>query len=294
MQTRALPSAFFFALGALAVAASTSIVGVGHAEWRLFGADDGAETSSDRVSLGGYDENRVIDTVRRSEPAVASVIVTEDIPKMEIVRDERFLFPRVRQNGTQRAEVGGGTAFFVSSDGLLMTNRHVVADESADYSVLLNDGRTLEARVVARDPENDVALLRVDGSDFPFLTIAEADDLRLGQTAIAIGNSLGEFRNTVSVGVVSGLQRSITAGNRFVGTERLDEIIQTDAAINEGNSGGPLLDSRGNVIGMNTAMANNGQNIGFALAARDLRYALDSYREHGDIVRADAVTSRTP
>jgi S1-C subfamily serine protease len=300
--------ALFFGLGIVTFAASALVVGVGHAEWSIFGLGGGNASSAAPaaqtapVSTGGYDEDRIVDTVQRVEPAVASVIITKDLPKMEIVngddatggafpddplfRNFRIVVPQVRQNGTEKREVGGGTAFFVGDDGLLMTNRHVVADEKAEYSVLLNDGRTLPATVVGRDATNDVALLKVEGSGFPTLSIAEDDDVKLGQTAIAIGNSLGEFRNTVSVGVVSGLQRSITAGNRASGTERLDRIIQTDAAINEGNSGGPLLDSRGNVIGMNTAVANGGQNIGFALSAKDLRRTLENYRKNGKLVRA--------
>ena len=295
------PSTVSAALGGLFFLASLFVVGVGHAEWSIFGLGGEASSRASQpeapVSQGGYDEDRIVATVKRVEPAVASVIITKDVPKMEVVhgsdalpddplfRRFRVTIPQVRQNGTEKREVGGGTAFFVSSDGLLMTNKHVVADESAQYSVLLNDGRTLDAAVVGRDPANDIALLKVDGSGFPILSIADTDDVMLGQTAIAIGNSLGEFRNTVSVGVVSGLQRSITAGSRVLGTERLDQIIQTDAAINEGNSGGPLLDSRGSVIGMNTAVAGNGQNIGFALAAKDLRRALESYRTNGKIVR---------
>jgi S1-C subfamily serine protease len=108
----------------------------------------------------------------------------------------------------------------------------------------------------------------------------------LGQQVIAIGNSLGEFKNTVSVGVISGLSRTITAGDQFGGgTEELRSIIQTDAAINQGNSGGPLLDANGNVIGMNTAIAQGAQNIGFAIPAQELKRALASYQKNGRIVR---------
>ncbi len=163
----------------------------------------------------------------------------------------------------------------------------MVQDADADYTVLLNDGRTLPATVVGRDPVNDIALLKVQGSGFTPLTIAPDDDLHLGQTAIAIGNALGEFRNTVSVGVVSGLQRSIMAGGLVSGGfEQLDQIIQTDAAINTGNSGGPLLNSRGQVIGMNTAVASGGNSIGFALPAKELRRVYESYRRNGRIVTA--------
>ncbi|MDD5040918.1 MAG: trypsin-like peptidase domain-containing protein [Candidatus Peribacteraceae bacterium] len=238
----------------------------------------------------------VIETVKRAEPAVVSVIITKDLPKLTQVyenvvpedpffRGFSFQIPRMQQQGTEKREVGGGTAFFVSSDGLLMTNKHVADDEKAEYTILLNDGKKIPAKVVARDPVNDIALLKVEGSDFTALPITATDDASLGQTVIAIGNALGEFRNTVSVGVISGLQRSITAGNPGGDSERLDQIIQTDAAINSGNSGGPLLSAKGEVIGMNTAVSSVGQNIGFALPARELRRVLSSYQKNGRIVR---------
>lgn len=237
-------------------------------------------------------EQLITETVKRAEPAVVSVIITKDLPKLtyrDVVPDNPFfrgfVFQVPQQNGTEKREVGGGTAFFVTADGLLMTNRHVVSDDKAEYTILLNDGKKLPAQVVALDSVNDIALLKVEGTDFTALPIAAGDQVELGQTAIAIGNALGEFRNTVSVGAISGLQRSITAGDRGGSSERLDQILQTDAAINSGNSGGPLLASNGEVIGMNTAVSSVGQNISFALPARELRRVLTSYRKFGRIVR---------
>lgn len=238
-------------------------------------------------------------TVAKTEPAVVSVVITKDVPVVERYYEQRggggdpfndpffspfdMMVPRERKLGTQQREVGGGTAFFVSSDGLLMTNKHVVDDPEATYTVFLNDGRKLQAKVVTRDPTNDVALLKVEGKDFPFLNIADREPV-LGETVIAIGNALAEFRNTVSVGVVSGLSRSITAGGN--GTqEQLSRIIQTDAAINQGNSGGPLLSADGQVLGMNTAVAGGAQNIAFAIPSADLQRALQSYKQYGKIVR---------
>lgn len=308
-------SKLFFSIGLLSLAASFLIVGVGHAEFRLFNLFGGSTSSNSSASGGASapvvnervirQEDEIVATVRRVEPAVVSVIITKDLPKLEITNQDvpfendfpgfpndpffqqfRIQIPQYRQNGTEKKEVGGGTAFFVSADGLLMTNKHVVDDEKAEYTVLLNDGKKVPAKVVGRDPVNDIALLKIDGSNYPFLQLSSTDDLNLGQTAIAIGNSLGEFRNTVSVGVISGLRRSITAGRMLGGNpEHLDQIIQTDAAINEGNSGGPLLDSQGEVVGMNTAIASGGQNIGFALPAKELRRVLQSYQKNGRIVR---------
>jgi len=235
----------------------------------------------------------VPETVQRTEPAVVSVLITKDVPIMEQYFEGQddffspfgFQFPRYRQNGTEQREVGGGSAFFVSADGLLMTNKHVVDDEEASYTVFLNDGKKLSAKVVATDPTNDIALLQVEGRNYPYLEISDEDPI-LGQTVIAIGNALGEFRNTVSVGVVSGLSRSIVAGGARGGvSEQLSRIIQTDAAVNQGNSGGPLLDLTGRVIGMNTAVASSAQNIAFALPSGDLTRVLQSYTQYGRIVR---------
>ncbi|MFA6523657.1 MAG: trypsin-like peptidase domain-containing protein [Candidatus Peribacteraceae bacterium] len=293
---------------------SVFVVTVGHAEWRFWPWGGSASSSGGTASsmpalplpssgVFSTQEQQIIDAVKRAQPSVVSVIITEELPILEqdgyqyqspfgdmfsdpLFREFQFQVPKYKQNGTQEKEVGGGTAFFVTSDGLLLTNKHVVSDAKGQYTVLLNDGRKLDAEVAATDPSNDIALLRVKGSGFTPLTIAAGDDLQLGQTAIAIGNSLGEFRNTVSVGVVSGLQRSITAGGMEDGSaERLDQIIQTDAAINPGNSGGPLLNSRGEVIGMNTAIAQSAQSISFALPAAELRNVLASFQKNGRIVR---------
>ncbi len=261
-----------------------------------------AQTPSSPVSVLDRDE-LVTKTVEAANPAVASVIVSKNLPVIEryytnpLRGDDPFAdffggtpffnmqLPQYRQNGTQKQEVGGGTAFFVSKDGLLMTNKHVVDDPQAEYTVLLNDGKKIPAKVVAQDPGNDIALLKVDGSSYSPLSFAQTD-AKLGQTVIAIGNALGEFRNTVSLGVVSGLSRSITAGNMMdAQTERIEQIIQTDAAINHGNSGGPLLNLQGEVIGMNTAIAESAQNIGFALPAKALQRALQTYQKNGKITQ---------
>ena len=253
------------------------------------------------------EESAIIEAVDEADAAVVSVIITKDLPVLEryYERDAspfddfglffdgefgspfEFRVPRERQIGTEKREVGGGTAFFISEDGLLLTNRHVVLDEEAEYTVLLNDGTKLPVAVVARDPANDIAILKAqkDDGEFPSLRLSRAS-LRLGQTVIAIGNSLGEFRNTVSVGVVSGLKRQLTARSGAGELEHLESIIQTDAAINQGNSGGPLLNTNGEVIGMNTAVAQGAQNIGFAIPSTDLSMALESYLEHGKILRA--------
>ncbi len=230
-------------------------------------------------------EDQLVSAVEQAQPAVASVIITSQVPQID-QRMQRIPFgdgyievPQDVQSGTQDQVVGAGSAFFVRSDGLLMTNNHVVQDPNASYTVLTNDGRKLDATVVYQDAKNDVALLKVGGQNFPTLTFSPSDQVHLAQTAIAIGNALGEYDDTVSVGVISGLRRTVTAGGlEGGGTETLTALIQTDAAINEGNSGGPLLNSHGQVIGMNTAMASSAQNIGFAIPVSTLRQALDRYQ----------------
>ncbi|MFA5954120.1 MAG: trypsin-like peptidase domain-containing protein [Patescibacteria group bacterium] len=263
--------------------------------------------NKDTGTVADSAENRqggVVEAVRKLKPAVVSIVIMKDVPQVPSNAAPFGFFngpffgnffgqvPTPSQppssdssGGTQKQEVGGGTGFFVTSDGLIVTNKHVVADESAEYTVLLNDGRKLSAKVLARDPANDLAVVKVEGSNFPTVTFGDSDKLELGQTAIAIGNALGEFRNTVSVGVISGLARSITASGSAFGTEQLSGVVQTDAAINAGNSGGPLANLNGEVVGINTAMASNGQNIGFAIPANEVKQVVDSVKKNGRIIR---------
>lgn len=232
-------------------------------------------------------------------PAVVSISASADIPVIEQYYEDfwspfgdffgngfGFQVPRQRQIGIERQEIGGGTGFFVSADGYLVTNKHVVDQEGVDYSVVTNDGETYDVKVVAKDPSLDVAVLKIDADvNFSFLTFADIEDLRLGESVIAIGNALAEFPNSVSVGVISGLSRDIVASDGFRFRESLEGVIQTDAAINRGNSGGPLINAEGKVVGMNVAMSGTGENIGFALPATVVRSVYENVAEHGEIVR---------
>ncbi len=258
-------------------------------------------TSSNVVYLPAVDyEEKIIQAVEKSEPAVVSIVISKDVPLIENCPTDPFgnLPPEFRQffgdngdsiqpckqsGGTTKQEVGGGSGFILSSDGLIVTNRHVVVDESASYTVFTNDGKKYTATVVARDPALDFAVLRINATNLPTVTIGNSEELRLGQTVIAIGNALGEFRNTVSVGVVSGLQRNVTAGGGGQ-TETIENVIQTDAAINPGNSGGPLLNLKGEVIGINTAVASGAQNIGFAIPINQANRAIQSIKQSGRII----------
>lgn len=240
----------------------------------------------------------VPDMVERVNPAVVSVVITKDVPVYERYYEEwnpfgfwgnGFSVPRVRENGTEEKEVGGGSGFIVTKDGFVVTNRHVVEDGDAKYSIILNDGKSYSAEVLARDPMLDIAVLKIvvegERSEFEYLEFGDSKSLRLGETVVAIGNALAEFRNSVSVGVVSGLSRSIVASDGRGRSEALRDVIQTDAAINPGNSGGPLLNLRGEVVGVNVATSQGADNIGFALPAHVVRGVVESVEANGKIVR---------
>lgn len=229
-------------------------------------------------------ETAVIEAVQRSEPSVVSVIATRNLPQIEqCLRDPfGFLLGPCIPGEDISVDVGSGSGFIVSEDGFIVTNKHVVNDDNAEYSILMNDGVSFSAEVLARDPFQDIAIMKIDASNLTPVVLGDSDELKMGQTAIAIGNALGEFQNTVSVGVVSGLNRStIASGGGIV--ERLEGVIQTDAGINRGNSGGPLLNLRGEVIGVNTAVVSGAQNIGFAIPINMVKRAIDSVKETGTI-----------
>jgi len=244
-------------------------------------------------------EQAVVAAVEKAAPAIVSIIISKDLPVIEQCPynpfsdlppefqqffGEQFQFYQPCQKVTQRQEIGGGSGFMISQEGLIATNKHVVYDTSASYTVLTNDGKKYEAKILARHPVLDLAVLKVEppAGGFTAVTLGDSDSVKLGQTAIAIGNALGEFRNTVSVGVVSGLARTITAqGGGLI--ETIEGVIQTDAAINQGNSGGPLLNLKGEVIGINTAMVSGAQNIGFAIPINQVKKAIESVKVSGKI-----------
>jgi S1-C subfamily serine protease len=255
--------------------------------------DNISTSQSDKVVKTGSaaEESQVIDTVAKANPAVVSIIISKDVPIVEQYSPFDYLFGvpdnmQQNQNGTtEKQEIGGGSGFFVSADGYIVTNNHVISDSTAEYTVMTNNMKKYTAKILASDSSLDVAILKVDGKDFPFLSFADSDTIKLGQTAIAIGNVLAEYQNSISMGIVSGLSRSITAGDGGGSSEQLDGVIQTDAAINPGNSGGPLLDIRGYVIGVNVAIENGAENIGFALPSNTVKTIADSVMKNGEIVK---------
>lgn len=237
-------------------------------------------------------QDYVIKAVKNSQPAVVSIVITKDVPILERYYEDtydpffNFRIPRYREKGTEEKEVGGGSGFIVTPGGYIVTNKHVVDQDEAEYTVFLNDGAEYEAEVIARDQIDDIAVLKIEADEeLPYLSLGDSDKIQIGQSVIAIGNPLMEFNNSVSVGVISGLGRSIVAGSFLGGpVEQLEGVIQTDAAINPGNSGGPLLDLNGRVVGMNVAVAS-AENIGFALPSNMISRIIDSVKEHGKIIR---------
>jgi serine protease Do len=183
---------------------------------------------------------------------------------------------------------GAGTGIVLSSDGVLMTNRHVVAEGVTSVSVTTSDGKQYDnVEILARDPRTnfDVAFLKIKGvNNLKPAKIGDSAKMQVGDAVVAIGNALGEFQNTVTTGIISGLSRPITAGDGASSAESLTNLFQTDAAINPGNSGGPLVNMNGEVIGMNTAVAGSGaQNIGFAIPTNDIKNQIASILKDGKL-----------
>lgn len=253
----------------------------------------GTSTSAGQQSLSVQEESATVGVVKQVNPAVVSIIISKDFSKIYGSQpqfspfDNIFGFPSTQPQAPQgQQEIGGGSGFIVGADGLIVTNKHVVSDNQASYTVVMNDGKKYDAKVVATDPTNDVAVVKIEAKGLPTLSLANSDQVQIGQTVIAIGNALGEYRNTVTKGIISGQSRTITAGDSSGSSETLENVFQTDAAINPGNSGGPLVDLSGHVIAINTAVNQQGQLIGFAIPANVVKRDLDSVNKSGTIVRA--------
>lgn len=226
------------------------------------GAPRPAVTPPTEGGLCGAEEN-IIQAAKAVGPAVVSVLNMQSPGAGQ---------PFERQ--------GLGSGFIVSEDGLIVTTAHVIA-EAGRVDVVLAGGKTLTARVLGADPRIDIAVLKIPAAGLPVVFLGDSDKLRAGQQAIAIGNPLG-FERTVTVGVVSALNRVIPGGGA-----PLRDLIQTDAAINLGNSGGPLLDSCGRVIGVNTAIVGSdigAGGLGFAIPINTARHAVDDAAKYGRII----------
>lgn len=231
------------------------------------------------------EESATIRVVEEALPSVVTIGISKTTSQEDVIQidpsDPLSPFRRI-PGQKQQVEANIGSGFIVSADGLVITNRHVVSDTEASYTVLTHDKKKHVIEKIFRDPLNDLAILKIPAAGAKQLQLGDSSRLKLGQIAIAIGTPLGEFTETVTTGVISGLGRGITAGSPFEGyVEKLDNIIQTDAAISPGNSGGPLLNSRGQVIGINTAIAQEGQNIGFAIPVNVVKELLADFERRG-------------
>lgn len=226
-------------------------------------------TKTEKIVL--EESNAIIDTSSKVSPAVVSIATTQ------VLQD---IFGRTYQAS------GAGTGFIITNDGLIITNKHVVSDTNAQYKVVLADGRSFDATVKSRDPYMDFAVVKIEAKDLPVVELGDSDSMQIGQWVVGIGNALGQFQNTVTAGIISAKNRQITASDsNGSSSETLDNLLQTDAAINSGNSGGPLINLKGQVIGINTAVASSAQGIGFAIPINSVKGAIDSIRTTGRIVR---------
>ncbi|HEX4662090.1 MAG TPA: trypsin-like peptidase domain-containing protein [Candidatus Saccharimonadales bacterium] len=221
----------------------------------------------------------VADVAKNAGPSVVSI--TSD----QAVQGSRFL-------GGSSVQTGAGSGIIMSKDGYVMTNKHVVPDGSSNIVITTSDGTEYkDVTVIGRDTVNDVAFLKIGGvSNLPAATIGDSSKVVVGQQVVAIGNALGEFQNTVTSGIISGMGRPLQASSggdqtSAGSTESLENLFQTDAAINEGNSGGPLLNLNGEVIGIDTAIAQNAQGIGFAIPVNDIKALISSVLQKGKLER---------
>ncbi|MFA6537670.1 MAG: trypsin-like peptidase domain-containing protein [Patescibacteria group bacterium] len=235
----------------------------------------------------GCEDSATVDVVKKTSGSVVSIVVSKDLKNIynstgpDAMAELKNFLPD--ENGQE--VIGGGTGFVVDASGLILTNKHVVVDEKADYSVVFNDGKKFDAKVLGRDPINDMAVLKIEAQNLIPLTLGDSDKIEIGETVIAIGNALSEYNNSVTRGVVSGINRHIYAGDNRSGGEAIEAAIQTDAAINPGNSGGPLLNLRGEVIGINTAVNWQGQSLGFAIPINGAKTVVSTVKEFGEIIR---------
>ncbi|MEI6478214.1 MAG: trypsin-like peptidase domain-containing protein [bacterium] len=237
--------------------------------------DGGSLAVPIKETINVVESSAVIDASKKVSPAVVSITTSQEV--------SNFL----GQVSTQ--QVAGGTGFIITSDGLIVTNKHVITGASS-YKVVTSDGRIFDATIQATDPGDDLAILKITAKDLPVVDLGDSDTLQVGQSVIAVGNALGEYSNSVTLGVVSAKGRNISASSEGGGStqESLTGLIQTDAAINPGNSGGPLVNLAGQVVGINTAIASTtggSIGVGFAIPIDSVKTAINSVLKTGQIIR---------
>lgn len=245
----------------------------------LYGKDSGRSVGGQKeketveLVVTQQEKNR-IDIVENSADSVVSIAVSE----VALTQEE----------GVKNVNNNVGTGFIVDESGIVITNQHVVSNEQADYKVIDSKGEVFEITQILRDSSSDIALIRIDisGREIKALELGDSDKLVVGQNVIAIGTPLGQYAGSVTTGIVSGLDRSLSAGAGWFGStvKTYEGVIQTDAAINPGNSGGPLIDSQGKVIGVSFARTSGADNISFALPINKVKNRLEEYRTHGKFI----------
>jgi serine protease Do len=221
------------------------------------------------------EESNVIKIVEDASPSVVSIAIS----KLALTQDQ----------GLVDRSSNIGTGFIVDDEGVIVTNQHVVSDLNADYKVVTMSGEEYEVEEILRDDLNDLAIIKINpqGKELRELTLGDSEDLLVGQSVIAIGTPLGQYAGSVTTGIISGLNRSVTASSGWFGTtsKTYEDVIQTDAAVNPGNSGGPLLNSQGEVIGINFATTSGADNISFAIPINKVKSRIDEYRTYGKFIR---------
>jgi S1-C subfamily serine protease len=240
------------------------------------------------------EKSPIIETIKKVMPAVVSIIISKNLEELEkeIAKDFPLFGPQIRipeENIDSRGmvKIGGGSGFITDKEGIVITNRHVIADPEAEYTVIADNNEKFKAEILARDQINDVAILKINPpvGDLTTVALGDSNNIELGQTVMAIGNALGIFKNTVSSGIISGLSRSISAQADPYSIQELRGLIQTDAAINPGNSGGPLVNIFGQAIGINVAVVFGAENIGFAIPINAAKRVLSDLKKYGRIRR---------
>ncbi len=237
----------------------------------FFGYDQPSESKTELVVT--EEENNVINIVKENEASVVSIAIS----KLSFSQGE----------GLVDTSSNIGTGFVVDPNGIIVTNQHVVSDTESDYKVVTNTGDEYEVVEIVRDDVNDIAIIKIDAKDLNAVDLGDAENLSVGQSVIAIGTPLGEYSGTVTSGIISGLNRSVSASSDWFGstTKTYEDVIQTDAAINPGNSGGPLINSQGKVIGVNFATTSGADNISFAIPINKVSNRVEEYRTYGKFIK---------
>jgi S1-C subfamily serine protease len=236
-------------------------------------ATETSDTSETSKLVVSEDEASIIEMVKNAQKGVVSIAISQ----LSLSKDQ----------GIVTSDSNIGTGFIVDATGWIITNQHVVSSTTADYKVVTNDGKQYDVTEIARDDANDIAILKIDAKDLTVLPLGDSDSLMVGQDVVAIGTPLGEYSGSVTKGIISGLDRTVAASSSWYGgtSKTYEGVVQTDAAVNPGNSGGPLLNSQGEVIGVNFATTSGADNISFALPINVVKEKIEEYRTYGKFIK---------